>query len=379
MASIRREPERPNSGAGGVLSGVHMRLPDHAGGSIANLMNEVTSRLGVPGPLPGLHPGPATAVPQAETYVVVVFDGLGAGQLAAPEARTLAASCVGRLDACFPTTTVVGLASLATGLAPAGHGILSHFMHFPGDGVVNALRWKPISGHPIGFDPAGLLPETVWERLVAAGREAITVQPAAYQPSPTTRLLYRGARFEPAFDAHHWVETVSDLARVPGRLIFAYWPDVDVAAHTHGLASAPYRRTVAGVDAMWSGLVARLPAGAVAIGTADHGHVDYPHDRKHRPARVGVPVFGDPRVLMLRGADGDAAALAAGLPAEVVEATNAMFGPGDHPSLAERMPTHAVVADRGHLLIPSFMDDRLIGHHGGLEPEELDVPLLVAG
>lgn len=358
-----------------------MRLPDHTGGSIANLINEVLSRLGIGGPLPGLHRPAAAVIPHADTYVVVLFDGLGAAQLglAGAPTRALTDSLGGELDACFPTTTIVGLSSLATGLAPAGHGILSHFMYFPTDGVVNALRWRPISGRPLGFDPADLLAETVWERVTAAGLEPITVQPAAYERSPTTRMLYRGARFEPVFDARHWVETVVDLARRPGRLIFAYWPDLDVAAHTHGVTSDAYREALAGIDDLWSGLVTRLPAGAAIVGTADHGHIDYTNNRKYRPPSHPAVVFGDPRVLLVRGSDADAAAIADALPATVMPVTAATFGPGRHPALADRLPSHAVVAERGALLIPSFMDDRLIGHHGGLEPEELRVPLLVAG
>jgi hypothetical protein len=291
----------------------------------------------------------------------------------------MAAHRVGALDATFPTTTAVALASVATALAPAGHGLVSHFLHLGGDvGIVNALKWRTISGADAGIDTTSFLPETAWERLVAAGREPVTVQPGPFAGSPLSRLLYRGCRFEGVWTPDEWVDAVVDLVAVPGRLVFAYWPSIDVAAHEVGQHSPRYRAALAEADGLWSRLVARLPPGAVAVGTADHGHVDYGRDDKIEVDRHGATVFGDPRSLFLRTDDDRARRVAAGLPATLVDDPRPFFGPGDHEALATRLPTHLVLADRGKLIIPSFMDDRLVGYHGGLEPEELEVPLLVA-
>lgn len=357
-----------------------MRLPDYDGGSIANLMAELEHRLGSRPPLPGLHPVLAAAVPEADTYVVVVLDGLGDHQLAHPAATTLARARVGRLDATLPSTTAVALASMATASAPAHHGILSHFLHLgPPHGIVNALKWRDISGDEVAVPTDRLLPETTWERLAAAGREAVTVQPGPFERSPLTRLLYRGCRFEPVWSAADWLAAVIDLAAVPGRLVVAYWPPVDVAAHTEGQRSVLYRDALAEADGLWSALTARLPPGAVAIATADHGHVDYARADKVDMERHGATVFGDPRLLLLRTDDATARRLADEHPVTLLDDPRPLFGPGDHPSLADRLPTHALAVDRGRLVIPSYMDDRLVGYHGGAEPEELEVPLLVAG
>lgn len=356
-----------------------MRLPDYAGSSIANLTAEIERRLGTEPPFPGLHPALAGSIPEGETYVVCLFDGLGDHQLAHPAAATLAAHRVGALDATFPSTTAVALASIATALAPAGHGLVSHFLHLGGEtGIVNALKWRTISGRAADVDTRSLLPETAWERLAAAGREPVTVQPGPFEGSPLSRLLYRGCRFEGIWSPEEWVDAVVGLAAVPGRLVFAYWPFVDVAAHEAGQRSERYRTALAEADAVWSRLVAKLPPDAVAVGTADHGHVDYSPDGKVPVDRHGATVFGDPRALFLRTDDSRAAMLGSELPATLITDPRPLFGPGAHPDLPGRLPTHLLLTDRGRLLLPSFMDDRLVGYHGGLEPEEIEVPLLVA-
>lgn len=356
-----------------------MRPPDYAGGSIANLVAELEARLGGAPPLPGLDADRSALVPSADSYVLVLFDGLGDHQLIHPAAETLREARVAALDACFPSTTVVGLASLATALAPAGHGLVSHFLHLgPPIGVVNALKWRDISGRQVDVDTSRLLPETVWERLAAVGAEPVTVQPGAFEGTPLSRGIYRGARFEPVWSSAEWVDATVDLASVPGRLVFAYWPSVDLAAHVAGQRSTMYRDAMAEVDGLWSRLVARLPERVVAVATADHGHADYGPDDRVAVDRHGATTFGDPRALFLRTDDATAARMAAELPVTLVGDPRPLFGPGDHPELATRLPTHVLLADPGRLVIPSFMDDRLVGMHGGLEAVELSVPLLVA-
>ncbi|NIR38997.1 MAG: alkaline phosphatase family protein, partial [Actinobacteria bacterium] len=61
----------------------------------------------------------------------VLFDGLGDGQLHHPAAAALAASRRAAIDAPFPTTTTVSLATIATGRSPAEHGLLGYQLWIP--------------------------------------------------------------------------------------------------------------------------------------------------------------------------------------------------------------------------------------------------------
>jgi hypothetical protein len=210
-------------------------------GNLADLTGELerrltgTSRRSLPVVL-------ADTLPAGKTDVLVLFDGLGVAQLAHDAAGTFRNSHVGTLNSPFPTTTSVALASLVTGMDPHEHGLIAHLMYHPGaDRVVNTLKWVDLSGSIVDWDYSEVLPHpNLWERLGSAGIEAITVQPGPFQGSPLSRLLYRGARFEPAWTDQDLIEATIDLASVPGRLIFTYVPPVDGGGHRHRLPAPEF-------------------------------------------------------------------------------------------------------------------------------------------
>jgi hypothetical protein len=360
------------------------RLPHYSGGGLLNLVAELERRMVGDAPSEGLSPETARMVPEADTYVLALFDGLGDHQLEHPVAAPLRASRQAALDAGFPTTTSVNLATVATGLSPAGHGLIAHQLFVPAvEQVVNTLKWTTPWGDDLPIDHEGFLPSpNLWERLREGGVEPITVQPANFQDSPLSRVLYRSARYEPVWTVEEIVDATVQLAAQPGRLIFTYFPNVDVAAHMHGQASDEYAATLAAASAIWERIDARLPGHAAMVGTADHGHIDYsPAGKFLIPHRPGPEFYGDPRCVLVRRLDDELVEAAAGFPGRIVEPDDyrTWLGPGpDHPDLTARLPELALMADRGRLLIPRFMDKRLIGYHGGLLEAEMRVPLLVA-
>jgi hypothetical protein len=353
--------------------------PDYAGASIVNLMASIEQHLaGSTTGVPLRH----ELVPEASSYLVVLFDGLGDGQLATGDAAPLAASRVGAVDTVFPTTTTTALASIATATPPAQHGLLGYELWLPeADHAVNTIHWKPVGGGPVlDIDFDGFLPSpNLWERLIAAGREPVTVQPSDFAGTPLSRVLYRGCRYEPVDSYEAWLEAAIALVAEPGRLVFAYFGAIDVAAHLKGQQSAEYAGAMRLAGALWERLVARLPHGASLIGTADHGHVDVVstvalNDELQKLAEV----YGDGRTIFARS---DVAHLGADLPATWVDGSEvaAWFGPGPpNPAYAERAPVGIFVADDGVRLLHHNSDPRLVGTHGALSAAEVRVPVLVA-
>lgn len=360
--------------------------PDYLGGSLINLVAELEWRLTGAAPAARMHAGPASEIPEADTYVLLLMDGLGAHQLDHPSASSLAANSRGTIDAPFPTTTTVSLASIATGLPPRLHGLLGHVIWLPELGqTVNSLKWIGPGGAPIDVDTAAYLPApNLWERLRTAGVEPITVQPGHFDRTPLSKALYRGCRFESIWDTDDFVRAVVDLSNVKHRFIFAYLPQVDFAAHLFGQASRQYADALRTVERCWDRIATGLGAEAVMVGTSDHGHLDYRHEDKHLIASAdarGLTLFGDTRSLYVRGDPDRIEQLGAKLPARWVplEDLRTWWGssePVGHP-FSEREPQGVFMANEGRLLIPGHMDKRLIGYHGGLDRREIEVPLLV--
>ena len=360
-----------------------MRPPDYRGGSLVNLMAELEQRLGGTPLIPALHPRLAESIPEAETYVLVLFDGLGHNQLN-HEAAELRRDAVGRIDAPFPTTTTVSLATVATGLPPSQHGLLGYQLWMPEIGqVANTIKWTTLWGDRLDYDTAALLPApNLWERLAGVGIEPITVQPGHFAGSPLSRALYRGCRYEPVFTIDEVTAATTDLARDENRLIFTYVPHVDFAAHVYGQDSAEYVESLGTVSAIWEGIARRLPDHAVMVGTADHGHVDFGADlqvRIPKDLEQDRTFYGDSRVMFVRGDDSPAFAP---MPATWIPAEDVIdwWGPAPHhEAFEERVPDAVLLADDDAVLLHSHSDKRLIGHHGGLTDAEREVPLLVAG
>jgi len=361
-----------------------IQLPDYSGGSLVNLVAELEHRLTGASRSERLHPAIAELIPHGTTYVLFLLDGLGSHQLGHVDAAPFAAAHVADLDAPFPTTTTVSLATIATGLPAGRHGLLGYQLYLPeAEGVVYTIKWARPWGEPVDLDHAAFLPSpNLWERLAAAGVEPITVQPGNYSGTPLSEVLFRGCRFEPAYTIDEMILATEQLAAVPKRLILTYLPHVDIAAHVYGQESVDYADALDFVAEVWTRLQERLADHVVLLGTSDHGHVDYPESAATRIDglhEANYTFYGDSRVTFVRG---DGAALARELPARwlPLDAMADWWGPGPrHPEFGARAPDGVLVAEEGHILLHRHSDKRLIGHHGGLSDAERLIPLLVAG
>ncbi|HEX6887089.1 MAG TPA: nucleotide pyrophosphatase/phosphodiesterase family protein [Candidatus Nanopelagicales bacterium] len=366
-----------------------------AGRPLADLLPAVCHVLGLPGLPPGCAwlEAPLAGVRHA---VVLLVDGLGAEQLAErrSHAPTLAGLTeLGPLDAPFPSTTCVSLTSLGTGLPPGMHGIVGTAFRLDDGTVLAPLSWKD-DPNPIATQPE----PTLLERAAAAGIRVVSAAPLAHRSSGLTRAALRGGEYPGAETAADRIRVTAEAlaaAAAAGRcsLTYVYWPDLDKAGHVHGVASAQYRQALAAVDRLVAGIVDVLPPDAALLVTADHGLVDVPDDRRvdleADPAlRVGVEaILGEPRVRHVYAEPGQAEAvlarwrrLLAGR-AEVRSRAEvaALLGPVDEWH-ADRIGDVVAIAGEDWALVSERVDrmvSSLRGQHGGREPAEVRVPLLL--
>jgi hypothetical protein len=356
--------------------------PNYEGRGLVNLVAELESSMTRSASSRGLDADLADAVDHASTQVFVLFDGLGAQQLDHPQATDLAAARAGTLDAPFPSTTTVSLATVATGLPPSQHGLIAYKLWMPDvDAVVNTIHMTTRWGETIpDIDYETFLPTpNLWERLSAKGVEPIVVQPGNFERTPLTRTLYRGARFEGYWNPDEAVEATLDLAAASGRFVFLYVPHVDFAAHLSGQMSEEYSEAMNVANTIWRRLATELPGDFGLIGTADHGHVDVEPSERSRfddEEFTNSFVSEDGRVLFIHG-DAAPALEDVDRHSVTVSASSLWWGPPPvHSRFSERAPDTMIFLPPRSAALSRHSNDRLIGYHGGVTPQEREIPLL---
>jgi hypothetical protein len=355
--------------------------PSYHSRGLVNLMAELETRLIGKAPSPPLDPEIASSIPEGRSYVLVLFDGLGVAQLGHDAAAALRRSHRATLHAPFPSTTSVALATIATGLPASQHGLVAHLTWLEEVGrVVNTLKWVDLTGERVSHDYSSFLPgPNLWERLRSGGIEPITVQPGPFEGSPLSRLAYRGARFEATWDDHDLVEATVALASEPNRLVFTYFWRVDFAGHVHGLRASEFADSLALASNIWEGIAAAAPADVTVVGTADHGLIEYPEEDKvliRQKEYRGLRFAGDPRGVQVWGEQPLLVDLAKETGSELVDPIG-LLGPDPGPLARQRAGDGLLLPPPGKVLLPPGFDKRLHSYHGGLDPAELEVPLLV--
>jgi hypothetical protein len=353
-------------------------LPDLSGATVAGI---------VPSLLTGTNPPwlPAIAA-EAERVVLLVLDGLG--WHAIEEHRhlvpTLSAMQGGPITTVVPSTTSTALTSIATGLAPAQHGIVGYRMLVDGE-VLNVLRWSVHGNHraPDPFD--------VQRHTAFLSREVPVVTKSEFRTTGFTQAHLRGSRFVGWQTTATLVEQCVREIEGGARLVYAYYPGVDTVAHEFGLHDRVYLRELAEVDRLVDELRAALPAGAALLVTSDHGQVHL-----ERESWIEIPdlaasctaLAGDARFRYLYAKPGTAR--------ELVERTRdtvgnrawvysrrevleqGLLGTGAAGSIPGRIGDVVIAArDAVAFVDPALPNEaRLRSGHGSLTADEMYVPLL---
>jgi hypothetical protein len=374
--------------------------PRYGEASLAEVVPGLLSGMGVEGlgdPL-GLA-GPRRAI-------VLLVDGLGWMwvQERADLLPFLAEQGGRSIDSPCPSTTVTGIGTLGTGLAPGQHGLVGYTL--PGwqsARRLNLLSWKYETA---GADPVDALIETPPETLqpretmfdVATrhGIDATAVLRREYTSTGLTRAALRGARTMAASGLTGTLDAAVAAATSGDRtLVYANHGDVDRAGHGHGPETEPWEAAVIEVDEQLERIAADLPADVDLYVTAGHGMVDVPPDGYLELAdepdlMAGVVVLaGEPRFRSLRVREGSTNDVVtvwrehAGHRFEVVTREEAIeagwFGPAVRPEVQASLGEVLVLPRGLSAAVHRDLDPqwwRLSGHHGSLTRPEVEVPLV---
>jgi hypothetical protein len=329
----------------------------------------------------------------AEQVVLLVVDGLGWRQLQDRAHLTpIMASLDGEpISSVAPTTTATALTSLALGMAPAAHGIVGYKFAVNGPSgreVLNVLRWTTRSGDARQFLP----PRSVQPVPAFEGVSVPVVTKADFSNSGFTQAHERGARDVPWHVPSSIPALVRRLLLDDEPLVYAYYDGVDRVAHATGLGEL-YDAELGFVDWLVGQILSSMPSGTVLALVADHGQVDVgPHAGVVAPqvAAESELFSGEARFRWLHGRPGRLDAL--------VELAHGVYGTEAWVATREEIvdtgvlggvPSQEALERLGDVaLIPLGLsayldptdagDAKLVCRHGGLTPEEVLVPLLVA-
>ena len=381
-----------------------MILPDYDGGSIVNLMASIEAGLG--GVAQGYSPLQEPLLDDladTEKVLLLAIDGLGYDYLSR-KGGALREHLQGSLTSVCPATTASAVTSFLTGVAPQQHGFTGWFNWFREIGSVLAVLpfhsrfgGEPLRG--VGFTPATLCGGTpLFERLQA---DVHVVTPDWIANSVFNRSFQNGARAWPYRGLEGlFAEIEQALKASPGRtLIYAYWPEFDSIAHTHGIASSETTKLFEQLDTAFARLVRRLQgSGIKLIVTADHGFIDSPLERT--VLLEDHPVLADTLILPLCGEQrfsycyvhpgqerrfeeyvGNELCHCAELFASTELIERGWFGLGEpFPKLRERVGHYTLVMKENWKIKEWVLGEKRhqhIGVHGGVSREEMLVPLIV--
>jgi hypothetical protein len=226
-----------------------------------------------------------------------------------------------------------------------------------------------------------------------------------YEGSGFTRLLYDGATFVAYATASDFALSLgSVLARPdPPPLVFAYWDDLDVGQHIRGPLPGLVDLEIDRVNALLRFVSEHLEPGrarhTTLIITGDHGQVPMDPDGQlvadqdaELLSHLLRPPSGDRRATFFTARPGHLSALRAVLEArrapgshllEIADALEGgLFGPpAYHPEIRERLGDLLLLTPSPGGVSYTVPGSRPRGHpmrgaHGGLEPEELLVPMI---
>lgn len=314
----------------------------------------------------------------------------------------------------FPSTTVAALSSLWSGYTPAEHGLVGFQLFLREQSVrANMIKFSPVATQDLGWQQlvaAGLKPENFLpipalpQTLEYVGVPVYNFIETPFTDSALAHVQIRGVKETFGFvtSSDLWVVLRQQIEthRAERALFFAYWSALDEIGHHYGPA---HDALIAEINNLgysfeyefWRKLAPDARQGTLFLLTADHGQLDTPAERAifwraHPDLReyLVMNFVGEARAAYLYCRNGEVDAARAYIESQlgdkffVLDSRDALeaglFGNGTPaPELKHRVGDLITLA-RANFYWEEKDEVKMRGRHGGLAPEEMLVPLVVA-
>jgi len=376
--------------------------PDYSN-NIVNLMSSILSTGGVTSPYSPLDAQSLSGIRDADTIILLVIDGLGYNYLKTSGSNTYIKKHLKKsITTVFPPSTGSAMTSIYTGLAPQQHASTGWWVYLKEFGLVsrilpysNAIDYNVLGeniSHVIDVVP---LPSQMNRDYYAVLSERII-------DSEFTRHIVRNAK-RIGFDTElnglfNSIKNSIDLSSGK-KYIQAYWPSLDEVSHILGPSSQEAQDHLLLFDAETKLLVESLDgSGTTLIITSDHGFMDVP--KRNSILTQDHPEFTDCLVLPLCGDTRSVFCYVRPWQTKRFETyvqnvfgniceihrseeliNQAWFGLFDiNPKLLSRVGDYTLTFKEHHAILncfPGRAPPEMLGHHGGVSPDEILVPLIV--
>ena len=381
-------------------------LPDYKSTSIVNLMSSLVGALGdTSSPYAPLAALGSAELASVRNVVLIVIDGLGFEYLNSTGAGSaLQQNIRARITSVFPSTTASAITTFLTGLAPQQHALTGWFMYLREIGMVTTIlpfkqrsSAKPL--HDFGVQPGQLFDQkSVFDCLHVA---CYAINPARILNSEFN-VAHCGSAVRIGYSTlQQFVHAIASAVRSDGarKFVYAYYPEIDSAAHQHGIQSPQVAAEFAALDRAFADLQKALAGShSILIVTADHGFIDRDPSQaiklEHHPRLAQTllqPLCGEPRVAYCyvdRAQTEQFEKYVTDVFAEKVTlmrsedlVAQGYFGHRiPHPRLAERIGDYTLIMNGNYTIedrLPGERRHTQIGVHGGLSESEMMVPLII--
>jgi predicted AlkP superfamily pyrophosphatase or phosphodiesterase len=327
---------------------------------------------------------------------------------------------VAKLSSQFPSTTAAHLTTIHTGMPVGEHGIFEWIYYEPDlDAVIAPLLFS-FAGTPLRdtLKPAGVKPRrlyparTLYRDLKKRGVSTVIFQHREYTPSTYSEAVFAGAK---ARGYRTLPEALVNLAEAIARTdstsyFFLYYDRVDALCHEYGPESPQVEAEIlATLAAMQSFRQRDIPGSAgrtLCLLTADHGQSEVDpattiylnRDARFEGLQKFLRLDGQGRPLVPAGSPRDFFLyIRAGLVEETLAflaprlegraevrrvadlADEGFFGPLVSPAFRRRAGDLVILSYRGESVWwyeKDRFEQRYYGHHGGLTPLEMEIPLV---
>ncbi len=348
----------------------------------------------------------AKSIGEAEHIALVLIDGLGMNLLESlPADSFLRRHIWEQMQTVFPSTTAVALTSLTTGEWPQDHAVTGWWTHLPALGSSAMILGYTARGNNQSLLKSGIQPEdtfpvqSAWKSMP---RDVLAVVPKAIAGSVYS-TYFTGGRKTIGYEslANGVDSAVKHITEAEGKTFtYLYSSRVDSQAHLYGMSRPEVSHALREVAREIERFANLMGDKARIVITADHGFLDAPPPKRHtlRVNRQLQPMFrlmpsGDARVMYLYTLEWARERVRRyfeqrfGQVFMVVDMEDAiklqLFGPTEPTQEArERLGDLVVVSSGADILEYNASRGsgrmlKLNGHHSGLTPDEMLIPLII--